>query len=65
MSDVTSDNAPDTVRILRPPPKVFTTELGQNVWMAEVEPLELELEEAVSTDPYNSAAAKPDPWSGA
>jgi hypothetical protein len=48
----------DTVRILRPPPKVYTTELGHNVWMSGVEPLELNIaaETTGSTDPYNCAA---------
>ncbi len=45
----------DTVRIQRPPPKVFTTELGKNVWMSGIEHCELELEQesGTSTDPYN------------
>ena len=45
----------DTVRIMRPPPRVFTNDTGCNVWMGEVEPLELELEQQVNTDPYNTA----------
>ena len=50
----------DTVRIRRPP-RVFTTVLGQNIWMGDVEPYELELEHKVSTDPYDSTAVD-DPW---
>ena len=52
----------DTVRI-RKPPRVFTTVLGQNIWMGDVEPCELELENPASTDPYDSAASD-DPWAG-
>lgn len=52
----------DTVKIFRPPPRVYTDPLGQNVWMGEVEPLELELEDSVGTDPYDSAHFE-DPWS--
>lgn len=46
----------DTVRIKRPPPKVFTDELGRNVWMSGIEPCRLELEgiKASEDDPYNS-----------
>ena len=54
----------DTVRVLRPPPRVFTTTVGQNVWMGEVEDIELELEESLESDPYNSAPAH-DLWSRA
>ena len=50
------------MRIFRPPPRVYTDPLGQNVWMGEVEPLELELEERVPTDPYDSVRSD-DPWS--
>ena len=50
----------DTVRIRRPP-RVFTTVLGQNIWMGEVEPCELELEQKASSDPYDSTAID-DPW---
>ena len=50
----------DTVRIKRPPPKVFTDELGRNVWMSGVEPCRLELETDGSRefDPYNSGVAR-------
>ena len=50
----------DTVRIRRPP-RVFTTVLGQNVWMGDVEPCELELERPVNTNPYDSNCFD-DPW---
>lgn len=45
----------DTIRIRRPM-RVYTDELGRTRWMREVEPveLELELEPAVSTNPYDS-----------
>jgi len=44
----------DTIRIRRPP-KVFTNELGQNIWMSGVDPVdaELEIESDVSTNPYD------------
>ena len=48
----------DTVRLLRPPPRVFTNALGRNIWMGDVEPTELELEQVIDTDPYNSAKAR-------
>lgn len=50
----------DTIRIRRPP-RVFTTVLGQNIWMGDVEPCELELEQKASTDPYDNATVD-DPW---
>ena len=36
--------------------RVYTDELGRTTWMKDVEPveLELELEPAVSTNPYDS-----------
>ena len=45
----------DTVRIRRPL-RVYTDERGHTRWMKEVEPveLELELEPAASTNPYDS-----------
>jgi len=48
-------NTSDTVRLLRPPPKVFTDELGASVWMSGVAPCKLELEDQarLNTDPYN------------
>ena len=54
MSDERPENSDDTVRLLRPPPRVITDALGRNVWMGDVEPLELELDQPVTTDPYNS-----------
>ncbi|MBT8078254.1 MAG: hypothetical protein KJO31_06735 [Gammaproteobacteria bacterium] len=62
MSDLLKEKSGDTVRIPRPPARVFTDPLGRNVWMGDVEPLELELEQPVNTDPYNSADAQRD-WS--
>ena len=51
-----SKNIEDTVRLRRPPPRVFTQIQGQTVWMGEVQALELELEaEPTSDDPYNTA----------
>lgn len=51
------DSTGGTLRIRRPP-RVFTTDLGKNVWMGEVEPCELELELEVDADlqtnPYES-----------
>ncbi len=55
MSDFQKDESGDTVRLLRPPPRVFTDPSGHSVWMGEVEVLELELEEPANTDPYNTA----------
>ena len=59
MKNFDSNRIGDTVRIQRPPPKVFTTELGKNVWMSGVEHCELELEQesGPSTDPYNHGLA--------
>ena len=52
----------DTLRLLRPPPRVYTRTRGQNVWLGGVDTreldfeLELELEaEEPDYDPYNSA----------
>lgn len=50
----------DTVRI-RKPPRVFTTVLGQNIWMGDVDPCELELEAGGGSDPYDNATVN-DPW---
>jgi len=55
MSDNLKDRSGDTVRILRPPPRVYTDPCGQNVWMGEVEAVDLELVSPEDTDPYNSA----------
>ena len=54
----------DTVRLLRPPPRVFTDQCGRNVWMGDVEVLDLELAQPENCDPYNSADVN-DPWSKA
>ncbi len=51
-----TENPDDTIRLLRPPPRVFTEARGQTVWMGDVEVLELELQDdEVANDPYNSA----------
>ena len=54
---MTANHIGDTIRIKRPPPKVFTDELGKNVWMSGVEPCRLELEDehCAHADPYNTA----------
>ncbi len=54
------DNWDDIPRRLHPPPRVKTTTRGQNVWLGDVEILDLELEldsdsEDTDYDPYNSA----------
>ena len=55
MDSLNTNNIGDTIRIRRPM-RVYTDELGRTTWMRDVEPveLELELEPAVSTDPYDS-----------
>lgn len=55
MSENLKEKSGDTIRILRPPPRVYTDTLGRNVWMGDVEPLELVLENPANTDPYNTA----------
>ncbi len=55
MSEKLEKKTGDTVRILRPPPRVFTDIIGCNVWMGDVDPVELALEETPDHDPYNSA----------
>jgi hypothetical protein len=54
MSEQSENTIGDTVRILRPPPRVVTALNGRNVWMGEVEPLELALEDSSGSDPYNN-----------
>ena len=54
MSDKPDNRSGDTVRLLRPPPRVFTDPNGRNVWMGDVEVLDLELMPAANTDPYNN-----------
>ena len=60
-----TDQIGDTIRIRRPP-RVFTNDLGKNVWMGDVDPceLELELDNQASTNPYDSNSAD-DPWANA
>jgi hypothetical protein len=55
MKSINTNNIGDTIRI-RKPPRVFTNEKGDTIWMSEVEPVELEIEldRVVSTDPYDS-----------
>ncbi len=55
MSDKPENRLGDTVRLLRPPPRVTTDECGRNIWMGDVEVLDLELAPAANCDPYNSA----------
>jgi len=62
MSDKLEDRSGDTVRLRRPPPRVFTDPCGNNVWMGDIEIIELEAVQVVNTDPYNSATTS-DPWS--
>ena len=62
MSSESEDKSGDTVRLLRPPPRVFTDPCGNNVWMGEVDVLDVELETVENTDPYNTATGV-DPWS--
>jgi len=45
-----SNHIGDTVRVLRPPPRVFTDDLGKNVWMGDIPPCELELADAGQRD---------------
>jgi len=55
MGDTTEDSG-DTIRLLRPPPRVFTEARGQTVWMGDIEVLEFELQDdEAGRDPYNSA----------
>jgi len=54
MNSEPTDDPGDTVRLLRPPPKVFTRPRGQTVWMGDVDGLELELVEESHSDPYNN-----------
>lgn len=63
MSSEFENRLGDTVRLHRPPPRVFTDTLGNNVWMGEIEVLELEPTRVVNTDPYNSADKVSSPWS--
>ena len=57
MSENSKDTSGDTVRLLRPPPRVFTDSDGRNVWIGGVEPIDLALEHPTNTDPYDSAEA--------
>ncbi|MGB5346605.1 MAG: hypothetical protein WBN23_10610 [Woeseia sp.] len=54
MSSKFEDRSGDTVRLRRPAPRVFTDPTGRSIWMGEVELLEIDLVQAVATDPYNN-----------
>jgi hypothetical protein len=56
MKQQISNRIGDTVRIQRPPPKVFTDPIGRNIWMSGVEHCELELEgdTDAASNPYDS-----------
>jgi hypothetical protein len=53
MDDADSNQIGDTVRI-RKAPRVMTDQRGRTVWMGQIEPYVLELESAVSTNPYDN-----------
>ena len=57
MDSSNKDTSDDTVRLRRPPARVFTDECGNNVWMGDVEVVDLELVQIddSSDDPYNNA----------
>ena len=60
MDSELTENLGDTVRLTRPPPRVFTVARSRNVWLGEVRAPDLELEAELETadyDPYNSAHA--------
>ncbi len=57
----------DTIRVLRPPPKVYTDRLGRSFWMPEVDESSTELNveaDGTSFDPYNTAVPRDDRWRG-
>ncbi len=60
MKELLTNRLGDTVRIERPPPKVFTDPIGRNIWMSGVEPcaLELESDADTDTDPYERFGSK-------
>jgi hypothetical protein len=55
MENMSANNIGDTIRI-RKPPRVYTNEKGDTIWMSEVDPVELEIEldQVASTNPYDS-----------
>ena len=57
MNSNDKDNTSDTVRLRRPPARVFTDDCGNNVWMGDVEVVDLELVQVDDSndDPYNNA----------
>lgn len=62
MSEKLNEHPGDTVRLLRPPPRVFTDPVGGNIWMGDVEVVDLELVNTEISDPYNSVVDVTDPW---
>ncbi|MDJ0700039.1 MAG: hypothetical protein QNJ07_09300 [Woeseiaceae bacterium] len=60
MKELLTNRIGDTIRIERPPPKVFTDPIGHNIWMSGVEPCGLELESQPDTDtnPYDRFGSK-------
>lgn len=60
MKQESSNRIGDTVRIQRPPPRVFTDQIGRNIWMSGVEHCELELEAETesASNPYDSFGSK-------
>ncbi len=60
MRELLSTRTGDTVRIKRPPPKVFTDPIGRSIWMSSVEPCRLELESDSDneTNPYDRFGSK-------
>ena len=60
MKELLTNRLGDTVRIERPPPKVFTDPIGRNIWMSGVEPCRLELESDADaeTNPYDRFGSK-------
>ena len=63
MSEELIENTEETVRLQRPPPRVFTDSIGRNVWMGDIEVVNLELVQTTGSDPYNTVETR-DPWSG-
>ena len=58
MDSNSTEDLADTLRLFRPPPRIFTEMRGGNVWMGGIDALELELEpdfDDSDYDPYNSA----------
>ena len=62
MDSTDKDSSGDTVRMRRPPARVFTDSVGVNVWMGDIEVVDFELVQIdeTSDDPYNSARSLDD-----